>query len=58
MDSEIDINTDSEENSLYQEGKISESYERLDKSYIQEPQELGDLIDTGKLVQKFLQKQS
>ena len=26
-------------------------------SYVQEPPELGDLLDTGKLIQKFLPKQ-
>ena len=46
-----------EENSSHQEGIISETYERPDKSYIQEPTELKDLIDTTKLIQKFLPKQ-
>ena len=32
-------------------------YERLDRSYFEEPSELRDLIDTTKLVQKFLPKQ-
>ena len=40
-----------EENSAHQEGIISEMYERPDKSYIQEPTELKDLIDTTKLIQ-------
>ena len=35
-----------------------ETYERLDTSYVQEPQELQDLIDTTKLIQKFLPKQT
>ena len=30
---------------------------RLDRSYIQEPSELKDVVDTTKLVQKFLPKQ-
>ena len=47
-----------EENSPFQEGIISETYERSDTSYIQEPQELKDLIDTTKLVQNFLLKQT
>ena len=34
-----------------------ENYERPDKSYIWEPYKLKDLIDTTKLVQKFLPKQ-
>ena len=46
-----------EENSPYQEGIISETYERPDKSYIQEPSELADLVDTTKLGQRFLPKQ-
>ena len=53
----MDRNADIEENSPFQEGIISEIYERLDTSYIQEPQELKDLIDTTKLIQKFLLKQ-
>ena len=54
---DTEINVDFEENSPYQEGIISETYERLDKSYIKEPPELKDLINTTKLVQKFLPKQ-
>ena len=38
-DLDKDINMDSEENSPYQEGVISETYQRPDKSYLQEPQE-------------------
>ena len=53
-----DPNIDFEENSLHQEGIISETYESLDKSYIKEPHELADLVDTSKLVQKFLPKQT
>ena len=56
LDTDLDRNIDIEENSLFQEGIISESYERPDQSYIQEPYELKDLIDTTKLVQKFLPK--
>ena len=41
----------------FQEGIISEIYERPDNSYVQEPQELKDLIDTTKLIQKYLPKQ-
>ena len=36
---------------------ISETYERPDKSYIQEPTKLKDLIDNTKLIEKFLPKQ-
>ena len=58
LDNDLDSNVDIEENSPFQEGIISEIYERLDTSYIQEPQELKDLIDTTKLIQKFLPKQT
>ena len=51
MDSDIDMNNDFEENSLYQEGIISESYQRVDNSYIQEPPELVNLVDTGRLIE-------
>ena len=51
-------NTDFKENSPFQEGVISETYQRPDKSYFQEPQELDSLINKGKLVQKFLLKQA
>ena len=53
-----DPNIDFEENSPHQEGIISETYESPDKSYIEEPHELANLVDTSKLVQKFLQKQA
>ena len=54
MDTDKNINF--EEYPLYQEGIISEMYERPDKSYIQEPSELKDLIDTTKLVQRKVLK--
>ena len=57
MDFESDINTDFEENSPYQEGVISETYQRPDRSYFHEPPELDSIISTGRLVQKFLPKQ-
>ena len=40
LDNDLDRNVDIEENSPFQEGIISEIYERLDMSYIQEPHEL------------------
>ena len=46
------------ENSPFQEGIISETFQRLDKSFFQEPKEVGDLIDKGNLVQKFLPQQT
>ena len=57
LETDIDRNLDIEENSPFQEGIISETYERPDKSYIQQPYELKDLIDTTKLIQNFLPKQ-
>ena len=57
LDDDLDRNVDIEENSPFQEGIISETYERPDTSYVQEPYELTDLIDTTKLIQKFLPKQ-
>ena len=53
LDNDLDRNVDIEENSPFQEGIISEIYERLDTSYVQEHQELKDLIDTTKVIQKF-----
>ena len=49
---------DFKENSPFQEVVISITYQRLDKSYFQESQELGSLINTGKLLQKVLPKQA
>ena len=40
-----------EENSPFQEGKISEVYGTPDKSYFQEPIELKDIIDTNNIIQ-------
>ena len=52
------INFDFEENSPFQEGIISETFQRQDKSFFQSPKELGDLICKGNLVHKFLPKQT
>ena len=57
LDSDLDRKAEIEENLPFQEGIISEIYERPDNSYVQEPQELTDLIDTTKLIQKYLPKQ-
>ena len=57
LDNDLDRKVDIEENSPFQQGIILETYERLDTSYVQEPYELIDLIDTTKLIQKFLPKQ-
>ena len=52
------VNLDFEENSPFQEGVISEAYQRPDKSFFQEPQVLNDLINTGNLIKIFLPKQA
>ena len=57
LDNDLDRKAEIEENSPFQEGIISEIYERPDNSYVQEPQELTDLIDSTKLIQKYLPKQ-
>ena len=48
-----DLNLDFEENSPQQEGIITEMYKSPDKSYIHEPQNLADIVNTSNLVQKF-----
>ena len=58
LENDLDRKVEIEENSPFQEGIISEIYERPNTSYVQEPQELKDLIDTTKLIQKFLPKQT
>ena len=57
MDTDSDRKIEIEENLPFQEGIILEIYERPDNSYVQEPQELTDLIDMTKLIQKYLPKQ-
>ena len=52
------INLDFEENSPFQEGIISKTIQRPDKSYFQNLKELEDLIDTGNLIHRFLPKQT
>ena len=58
IDISPELNIDFEENSPFQEGVILETCQRPDKSFFQEPQELEGLVNTGKLVQKFLPKQA
>ena len=53
-----ELNLDIEENSPFQEGVISELIQRPDKSFFQNPKKLEDVIDTNKLVHKFLPKQA
>ena len=52
------INFDFEENTSFQEGVMSETFQRSDKSFFQDPKELGDLIDKGNFVHKYLPKQT
>ena len=47
LDNDLDRKVDIEENSPFQEGIISETYKRPDTSYIKEPYELTDLVDTS-----------
>ena len=51
-------NLDFEENSPFQEGIISETIQRPDKSFFQNPKELEDLIDKRNLIHRFLPKQT
>ena len=37
---------------------MSKTFQRLDKSFFQEPKELGNLINKGNLIQKILPKQT
>ena len=52
------INLDFEENSPFQEGIMSETFQRPDKSFYQNPKELGDLINKENLIHKCLPKQT
>ena len=47
------INLDFEENSLFQEGIMSQTFQRLDRSFFQNPKDLGDLINRENLIHKF-----
>ena len=49
-----DPNMDIEENSPHQEGIITETYVVPDQSYLEQPQELIKLVNTSKVVQKYL----
>ena len=53
-----DQNVDFEENSPHQEGIITEMYITPDQSYIEQPQELTKLVNTSKVVQKYLPRQA
>ena len=60
IDLELDlgINKDFEENSPYQAGIISEIYQRPYKSQLVDTPELIDLVNTERIVQKYLPKQT
>ena len=58
IDINAELNTDFKENSLFQDGIISETYQRPDKSFCEELQELEGLVNTGRLVQKFIPTQT
>ena len=49
-----DPNVDFEENSPHQEGIITETYLTPDQSYLEQPQELTKLVNTSKVIQKYL----
>ena len=53
-----DINFDFEENFPFQEGVMSKIFQTLDKSYFWEPKDLGDLINKGNFIHKYLLKQT
>ena len=55
---EQDIDMDFEENSPHQEGVISDICQGPDKSHFQEPPELQNPVNTGKLSQTCLLKQT
>ena len=50
LDLDLEINKDFEENSPYQDGIISEIYQRPDKSQVVDPPELIDLVNTERIV--------
>ena len=54
----INPNFDFEENLPFQEGIISKTFQRPDKSFFQDPKELGNLINKGNLIHRYLQKQT
>ena len=52
------INLDFEENSPFQEGVMSKTFQRPDKSFFQNPKELGEFINKENLIHKFLPRQA
>ena len=58
LELDLEINRDFKENLPYQEGIISEIYQRPHKSQTVDPPELTDLVNTERIVQKYLPKQA
>ena len=54
----INLNFDFEENSPFQEGIMSKTIQRLDKSFFLQPKELGSLINKENFIHKYLPKQT
>ena len=54
----IKPNFDCEENSPFQEGIMSETFQRLNKSFFQEPKELSNLLNQENLIHKYFPKQT
>ena len=52
------INLDFEENSPFQEGIMSKTFQRPDKSFFQKPKELGEVINKENLIHKSLPRQT
>ena len=53
-----DPSMDIEENSPHQEGIITETYVVPDQSYLEQPQELIKLVNTSKVMQRYLPQQA
>ena len=58
LELDLEVNKDFKENLPCQEGIISEIYQRSYKSQIVDPPELTDLVNTERIVQKYLPKQA
>ena len=58
IDQNTGINLNIKENSPFQEHMISETIQRLNNLFFQNPKRLEDLIDMGDLIHKFLPKQT
>ena len=53
-----DLRMDIEENSPHQEGIITKSYVAPDQSYLEQPQELIQLVNTSKFIKRHLLQQA